>query len=113
MLVRCDDKLRKTDSTRGAGLGGADGSYTDTLQKALDRHFADAGTPFGDNNDDLFDKISQAKNKIDEIFRNANSVIMKTHKKNSFKTHNNGTSLGSFLDRDRPNEVIDQSQIDA
>lgn len=113
MLMKCDEKLRKTDSTRGGGMGGADASYNDTLQKALDRHFADAGTPFAQQEDDLFEKISQAKNKIDEIFRNANSVIMKTNKKNSVKTQKNGTSLGSFLDRDRPNEVIDQSQIDA
>lgn len=113
MLFKCDEKLRKTDSTRGGGIGGADASYNDTLLKALDRHFADAGTPFAHQDDDLFEKISQAKNKIDEIFRNANSVIMRTNKKNSVKTHYNGTSLGSFLDRDRPNEAIDQSQIDA
>jgi hypothetical protein len=80
--------LRKTDSTRGGGFGG-DASYNDTLQKALDRHFVDAGTPYANVEEDLFDKISHARNKIDELFRNANSVILKTNKKNSVKTLNN------------------------
>ena len=96
MLSKGDDKLRKTDSTRGGGFGGgADASYNDTLQKALDRHFVDAGTPYANLDDDLFEKISLARNKIDDLFRNANSVILKTNKKNSVRTHKNETSLGS------------------
>lgn len=112
MLNKGDDKLRKTDSTRFGG--GAEASYNETLLKALDKHFADAGTPFGNQDDELYEKLSQAKNKIDEIFRSANSVIIKTNKKNSVRTINNGTaSMGSFMDRERSNEGMDQSQIDA
>ncbi len=60
MLQRGDEKLRKTDSSRGGPVfgGGADASYNDTLQKALDRHFVDAGTPYANLDDDLFDKLS-------------------------------------------------------
>jgi hypothetical protein len=94
MLSKGDEKLRKTDSSRGGPVfgAGADASYNDTLQKALDRHFVDAGTPYADLEDDLFSKISQARYKIDELFRNTNSVIMKTNKKNSVKTLNNPNS---------------------
>ena len=104
------EKLRKTDSSKGGqpalALFNNEGSYNpsrDTLQKALDRHFIDAGTPFGQD-DDLFDKISMAKNQIDEIFRNATSIILKTNKKNSFKTMQGGTDNGSFYELQRPNQ---------